>query len=208
MFFSLKIGWFLNQLPVWLTYLEDKKAKAWERFLSSWGRLVLCNLTAQSRAEPSPPPSLQCLLGRYRITRWWRAQASVRATCFASQLYHLPHCNAGQVSESSPSQLPSEIPHARCKEMGVQNACRRAWHTVDAQWTVTCSVITGQRHTLLHGWGRHVPTQAKSSQTVLLKGAAICYNSVPEKSQPGLWLLGGGPGSPPPDWHLEANAIK
>ena len=73
---------------------------------------------------------------------------------------------------------------------------------------MTCSVITGQRHTLLHGWGRHVPTQAKSSQTVLLKGAAICYNSVPEKSQLGLWLLGGGPGSPPPDWHLEANAIK
>ena len=132
----------------------------------------------------------------------------MRATCFASQLYHLPHCNAGQVSEPSPSQLPSEIPHATRKEMGVQNACRRAWHTVDAQWTVTCGIITGQRHTLLHGWGRRVPTQAKSSQTVLLKGAAICYNSVPEKSQPGLWLLGGGPGSPPPDWHLQANVIQ
>ena len=25
MFFSLKIGWFLNQLPVWLTYLEESK---------------------------------------------------------------------------------------------------------------------------------------------------------------------------------------
>lgn len=161
MFSSLKIGRFLNQRPVWLTYLEDKKAKAWERFISSRGRLVLCNLTNSS--EPSPPPSLGCLLGRHRITRWWRAQAPVSWKCSASQLCHLPQCSLGQVTELSQSQLPSEIPHVRRKEMGMQKAYCEAWHTVDAPWMVTYSVITGQRHTVLHGWGRRVPTQAKAS---------------------------------------------
>lgn len=61
MFSSLKIGWFLKQLPVWLTYLEGKGAKTYERFLSSWGRPMRCNLTKgseQSWAAPSPFPAM------------------------------------------------------------------------------------------------------------------------------------------------------
>lgn len=53
--------------------------------------------------------------------------------------------------------------------------------------------------------GRGMPTQAKVSQLVLMKGAAICRD--PGRSEPGFVTVGGRPESLPLDWCRDANVI-
>lgn len=52
--FSLKTGWFLNQLPVWLIYPEDKRAKTLEMHITLRGGLFLqFDITARGEVPPS-----------------------------------------------------------------------------------------------------------------------------------------------------------